>query len=389
MYMKCSNWYLEVKRILTNNDEESKLKGIYSDLGTFKKESNNREKSIKEKSEEQWEKLEKEFVKEDIEEMKKINGKMMEIDEIYGTLNNSKENNIVIKWSKRKKGKVEEIIEVEINDRNRERNLIIILIMIGLTARKNEKIVIESKEASEIFKIIEKMIQVKDKITHRKKWKIQNINYIERLTNITETNNLFWTLKEIENKGKSWVYKNMDNNRVKKDKIDINILEETISGMVVVEEEGGNEITSIKDSNERTCKVEAETWTHIWQCDKNETKIQDIIMEEIDVQIEELRKENFTINEPKWKNPKKTKEKIWNLRCDQVIEIERKRNLTRLDKRKIINNKQLSEEDKNKIMVDKYKRQIIVQQLMDRWTGKLIETDYRQRDIRIKRTFKI
>ncbi|RIA82208.1 hypothetical protein C1645_835728 [Glomus cerebriforme] len=99
--------------------------------------------------------------------------------------------------------------------------------------------------------------------------------------------------------------------------------------MVNVEEEGENELTSTKDSSARTynikniieklltyqemerrnneiyndkyprCRLETETWTHIWQCDKNELKIQDLIMEEIDLQIEKLKKENFIVNKNK------------------------------------------------------------------------------------------
>ncbi|RIA83998.1 hypothetical protein C1645_832936 [Glomus cerebriforme] len=90
---------------------------------------------------------------------------------------------------------------------------------------------------------------------------------------------------------------------------------------ILNKEEGGNELTSTKDSSTRTynikniikklptyqemerrnneiyndkcprCRLETETWTHVWQCDKNESKIQDLIMEEMDLQIEELKKE--------------------------------------------------------------------------------------------------
>ncbi|RIA81171.1 hypothetical protein C1645_837426 [Glomus cerebriforme] len=94
--------------------------------------------------------------------------------------------------------------------------------------------------------------------------------------------------------------------------------------MVDIEKNGGNEITLEKDSRDRTyniknlivklptyremerrnneiynsryprCKWEIENWMHIWQCKKNEIIIQDIINEEIDIQINELQKANFT-----------------------------------------------------------------------------------------------
>ncbi|RIA88402.1 hypothetical protein C1645_739431 [Glomus cerebriforme] len=228
-----------------------------------------------------------------------------------------------------------------------------------------------------------------------------------------ENNNIYWTLKDIENKGKSSGYKNIVNNRIRNEKIDINILEETLPwnkyrlywkrnlinskirdmikkinkfsyiGEWLMMKKWRERNKDIYNDKCPRCKLETETWTHVWQCDKNETKIQDIIMEEIDLQIEELRKENFIVNENKWRNrifeifikrsnnmdgnyiyheiikgifnkqlyemennktikqkmeslikniATKARERIWNQRCNKVIEIKRKRGLMILDK---------------------------------------------------------
>ncbi|RIA83032.1 hypothetical protein C1645_834428 [Glomus cerebriforme] len=60
-------------------------------------------------------------------------------------------------------------------------------------------------------------------------------------------------------------------------------------------EEGGNEITSGKD------RWDTENWIHIWNCNKNETTIYEIINEEIELQIKELEKDFIKVNERKWK----------------------------------------------------------------------------------------
>ncbi|RIA97008.1 hypothetical protein C1645_814672 [Glomus cerebriforme] len=180
------------------------------------------------------------------------------------------------------------------------------------------------------------------------------------------------------------------------------------------------------------CNWENETWMHIWHCEKNETTIQDIIFEEIDVQIKALQEENITINRQKWKEriidiitkrsnnieggyiyheiikgifnkqlyemesireiklkmewlitniARKAREKIWNKRCDQVIELEKKGGLLRSDKRKTSKNQVLTEKERHKITLDKYKKNIIIKQLVNRWMGILIETDYRHHNI--------
>ncbi|RIA80245.1 hypothetical protein C1645_839066 [Glomus cerebriforme] len=180
------------------------------------------------------------------------------------------------------------------------------------------------------------------------------------------------------------------------------------------------------------CKKEEETWIHIWQCEANEYKIEDIIIEEIENQIMQLRKENIIINKDKWIQRikeilskrslnikegyifheiikgifnnqiyemekesqikatiaqfiinvvKKSQELIWNKRCNQVIELEKRRGLTRSEKRKIKTIKKLNPEDKRKLLLDKYKKHNIMIQLINRWMGLLIETDKRYSDI--------
>ncbi|RIA79760.1 hypothetical protein C1645_839974 [Glomus cerebriforme] len=132
-----SHWYLEVKKILTNNNHDNKLVGIYSDLGTFKKESIEREIRNNNNSKENWDKLENEFTTEEIEEMKLINSTMLEINEIWGNYK------IISKCIK------DEFIDKYYNNGEQE----------------NEKIDIELEEAKEVYKIMEKMVQVKNKIT--------------------------------------------------------------------------------------------------------------------------------------------------------------------------------------------------------------------------------
>ncbi|RIA94259.1 hypothetical protein C1645_818359, partial [Glomus cerebriforme] len=124
------------------------------------------------------------------------------------------------------------------------------------------------------------------------------------------------------------------------------------------------------------CNKEEETWMHIWQCEANEIKIQDIIQDEIDINIKALQQKNIKINREKWHQrileiliqrsnyieggymyhevikgifnrklyemelPKqiklkmesfitniarKARELIWNKRCDQVTDLEKKR----------------------------------------------------------------
>ncbi|RIA88531.1 hypothetical protein C1645_739334 [Glomus cerebriforme] len=64
---------------------------------------------------------------------------------------------------------------------------------------------------------------------------------------------------------------------------------------------------------------------------------------------------------------RKAREKIWNKRCEQIIELENKRRLMRSEKRKSSKAQVLTEEERNKITVEKYKKQVIIQQLVNRW----------------------
>ncbi|RIA96980.1 hypothetical protein C1645_753523, partial [Glomus cerebriforme] len=49
---------------------------------------------------------------------------------------------------------------------------------------------------------MEKMNNVKMNVVKRRRWKIRNINYIERLMEITENKNIFWRLEETIEKRK-------------------------------------------------------------------------------------------------------------------------------------------------------------------------------------------
>ncbi|RIA94065.1 hypothetical protein C1645_818621 [Glomus cerebriforme] len=136
---------------------------------------------------------------------------------------------------------------------------------------------------------------------------------------------------------------NIDNNEIE--------WEKTIE-YILNRKEGGNDITEMERRNKDIyksqcprCNWEPETWMHIWQCEKNETTIQEIIIDEIDKQIKAYKKRGEYQD---WKTSKA---------------------------------QGLTEEERNKITVEKYKNQIIIQQLVNRWMGKLIETDYRHQNI--------
>ncbi|RIA83143.1 hypothetical protein C1645_834251 [Glomus cerebriforme] len=287
-----------------------------------------------------------------------------------------------MKWSKIIDNNEREILKIDVNDNDIERNLSLMLIIIGLTVENNEKIIIETSEAKEIYNIIEKMVKIKEKGTMRRKWKIRNINYIKRILDITEKRKIFWSLVEIKKERKGIIKENY--NEIDCEIVDINELEETIPmnryrlhwNRKVVNDhiretvkkynkfkylgewltlkinknilnnigkkevdwektieyiknknEGGSIITSDKDMRDRIyniknlieqlptytimsrrnkeiydmkcprCKKEDETWLHIWQCEKNEYKINDIIQDEIHNQIEALQKENIILIE--------------------------------------------------------------------------------------------
>ncbi|RIA79910.1 hypothetical protein C1645_839658 [Glomus cerebriforme] len=479
------NWYIEVRKILTDNNQDNKL-------------------------------MENEFSKEVSEEMKKINDRMIEIDEIWGSYKTISEC-IKDEFIENKlMGNIkEDIIRIEVNSGNVECSLIILLVlMIGLTEKNNETIVIESTGASEIYKIMEKIENIKNNVTLRRKWKIQNIIYIDRLLKITEKSNIFWSLIEVKKEKPS--KKNGEKDKLKSEIIDINDIEETLPliryrlywnrnlvngkiretikkynklkyigewltlkvnknimenintnevdwektiANILNKKEGGWDITSEKDSKDRIyniknlieqlptysimekrnkdiyqskcprCKREDETWMHLWQCEQNETTIVAIIQKEINDQIKALQEENIKINEQRWREriltiltkrsklidsgyiyheiikgifnrqlyemesireikvkmerlitniARSAREKIWIKRCDHVIELEKK---IRSDKRKTSKNQGLTEEERNKITVEKYKKNIIINQLVNRWMGIIIETNHRHSDI--------
>ncbi|RIA90052.1 hypothetical protein C1645_849856 [Glomus cerebriforme] len=134
-------------------------------------------------------------------------------------------NSVIMKWSKIIDDNEQPIIKIEVNDSDIERNLLIMLIIIGLTAKDNGKIIIEAAEVREIYSIMEKMDKVKEKVM-RRKWKIRNINYIERLLDITEKRKIFWSLLEIKKKEK--IISKKKNSDIGGEIVDINELEETI-----------------------------------------------------------------------------------------------------------------------------------------------------------------
>ncbi|RIA81651.1 hypothetical protein C1645_836652 [Glomus cerebriforme] len=107
-----------------------------------------------------------------------------------------------MKWSKIKSNIKKDIVRIEGNSGNVERNMIILLLIMGLMAKDNETIIIESTDASEIYKIIEKM------------------------ANIKNNNNIFWSLHEVKKEKKS--KKNGENDKLKSEIIDINDIEETL-----------------------------------------------------------------------------------------------------------------------------------------------------------------
>ncbi|RIA94534.1 hypothetical protein C1645_817915 [Glomus cerebriforme] len=138
------------------------------------------------------------------------------------------------------------------------------------------------------------MNNVKSKVVKRRRWKINNINYIERLLDITETKNIFWSLEEKEKlKGELIINKE----RKGQDYNIKNLIEQLPTYKIMTRR--NNEIYDEKCPR---CNKEEETWIHIWQCDANEIKIEDIIIEEIDNQIMELHQSNISINREIWHN---------------------------------------------------------------------------------------
>ncbi|RIA95365.1 hypothetical protein C1645_816733 [Glomus cerebriforme] len=180
------------------------------------------------------------------------------------------------------------------------------------------------------------------------------------------------------------------------------------------------------------CRKEDETWTHIWTCEKNEVNILQIIKEEINNQITKLNEENIIVNKEKWNNiiievltrrsnyikdgyifheiikgifnnnlykiakekqiidtmeqliltiATKAKDLIWNNRCSQVTELEKKRGLTRMDKRKSKSNNIKDIEEKNKLLIEKSEKINMIIQLTNRWIGSIIESNKNYKDI--------
>ncbi|RIA84564.1 hypothetical protein C1645_832057 [Glomus cerebriforme] len=71
----------------------------------------------------------------------------------------------------------------------------------------------------------------------------------------------------------------------------------------------------------------------------------------------------------------KAKELIWHNRCDQVTEIEIKRGLSRMDKRKSKSSTIMDIEQKKKVLMEKSERNNIIIQLTNRWIGSIIESE--------------
>ncbi|RIA95366.1 hypothetical protein C1645_872801 [Glomus cerebriforme] len=146
--------------------------------GDYKKESIKNQSINHNKSNENWEKIEREFIKEDIEDMNIINRMILEINNLWEKFNKigiTIEKEMLCKYyNDKEEDYIYEIERMKINDNKA------CLIWKG----KN------------IYNIMEKMNNVKLKIVKRKSWKIRNINYIERLLNITESKNIFWRIEE-------------------------------------------------------------------------------------------------------------------------------------------------------------------------------------------------
>ncbi|RIA83995.1 hypothetical protein C1645_742664 [Glomus cerebriforme] len=50
------------------------------------------------------------------------------------------------------------------------------------------------------------------------------------------------------------------------------------------------------------CKVDNENWNHIWKCENNSTTLYEIVQENLQKNIENLKKKNIYVNEARWKD---------------------------------------------------------------------------------------
>ncbi|RIA89662.1 hypothetical protein C1645_824547 [Glomus cerebriforme] len=48
------------------------------------------------------------------------------------------------------------------------------------------------------------------------------------------------------------------------------------------------------------CKIESESWSHIWECDMNKHTLYDIVNEQISINIRNLKTKNIYVNEERW-----------------------------------------------------------------------------------------
>ncbi|RIA83219.1 hypothetical protein C1645_834143 [Glomus cerebriforme] len=161
---------------------------------------------------------------EDIENMDIINRIILKIDNIWGrfkNIKNSIENELLEKYYNR-----HNIIQKYKIERKENNNKVILKWYKRLAAINNEKIIIESGEARKLYSIMEKMDKIKMKIVRRRRWKIKNINYIERLLEITEKKNIYWSLIENIEKEKDKI--KVENSIRRSEIIDVNEIEELI-----------------------------------------------------------------------------------------------------------------------------------------------------------------
>ncbi|RIA98306.1 hypothetical protein C1645_731762 [Glomus cerebriforme] len=75
-----------------------------------------------------------------------------------------------------------------------------------------------------------------------------------------------------------------------------NFLEE-LPTLEMINKRNNNE----EDNTCMRCKMDNENWNHIWECENNTITLYDIVQENIQKNIENLKKKNIYINEEIWK----------------------------------------------------------------------------------------
>ncbi|RIA84028.1 hypothetical protein C1645_859927 [Glomus cerebriforme] len=217
----------KIETITTHNNSNRKLIGVYEDLGIIINRRREENEIIKDK----WDEMEEKFEIDEINKLKEINDRHIQIDnimegeELDKLKNKMKEEFIInyyykddlkfiIKDSRkmieikiiRKNGKIENI-KIKINSKDATKNGLIAIILILLMVKKADRceIIIDMKKCN-INQILKKVIYAKE----RQIWNINNQNYINKIIDLLEDFNIDIQIDEL-GKQKKKGYKEIEN----------------------------------------------------------------------------------------------------------------------------------------------------------------------------------